>query len=223
MLSFFLATAALLALVYYIFGGEEPEETTKTSAPAKRDAPETTNRNVGPSKKTRGPNIHVQKVREQARDAFRSARTRAEHVEEKGELDELARESYFLAQSLRKMFSSDEFFEKRTRFDSFRTAIKATEDARDRLIDRQKKELRRTDAEAPSASDYVKDKYARHATESALMIAWCAGGLIGKSRYESAQEAFHVSVSTEDVQSWKRFGQIVRKESEHYMASPTKG
>lgn len=222
-MSYVLAAAVLIAFAYYIFCGDKPEETKRTGAPAHKDAPVETGRNVRKPKTKRGPEIHEQKVRENARNAFSSARERVRSVEEKEELDELAREAYFLAESLRKMFSSDEFFEKRVRFDSFRTAIKAAEDARERLIDRQKQEMRRTGTEAPSASNYVKDKYARHATESALMVAWCAGGLIGKSRYESARKAFRVSVSTGDFRSWNRFGEILRKESEHYMASPTEG
>jgi hypothetical protein len=222
MLSFFLAAAVLIALAYYLFGGKEPEEPKGTGAPAKTDTPAKRDRNVGRTRKKGEPDIHEKKVRENAREAFNTATKRVENVEGEKELDEISRESYFLAESLREMFSSDQFFERRTRFDSFHTAIKAAEDVREQLIDRQKKKLRRTNAEAPSASDYVKEKYARHAIESALMIVWCAGGLIGKGKYESAQEIFRVPVSTEDLHSWNQFGQLLRKESKYYMESSTK-
>lgn len=219
MLLFFLTVTALAALAYYVFGSRETEGTEDSGAPANRtrDVRQRTPRREG------GPDIHEKKVRKKARDTFRSAVERVQSTEGTKDMQEIAKESYFLAESLRKMFSSGQFFEKRTRFDSFRTAIKAAEDVRDRLIDRQKKEMRQTDAVIPSVTSYVGDKYAKNATESALMIAWCAGGLIGKSRRESAQEAFRVSVSTEDVQRWERFEHVLRKESEHHMLDPPEG
>ncbi len=224
MLVFFLATAVLIILAYYIFGSEEPGETKGASAPARRDAPARRERNDQneKSKERSGPDIHVKKVQKKTSAAFRSATERAQNAGEKEDLKEIARESYFLAESLERMFSSSQFFEGKARFDSFRTAIKAAEDVRDRLIDRQKKEMQQADTVVPSVSGSVGDQYARNATESALMIAWCAGGLIGKSRYESAREAFRVPVSAEDVQRWEQFGQVLRKESEHHMLDPSK-
>ncbi|MCS3661506.1 hypothetical protein [Salinibacter ruber] len=68
---------------------------------------------------------------------------------------------------------------------------------------------------------YLRDRYVRNAVESTLVIAWCAGGLLGKSRRESAQEAFCVSVSAEDMRDWSRFGQLLRKERERRMAGTT--
>ena len=128
-----------------------------------------------------------------------------------------------MAESLRKMFVSDQFFEKRTRFDSFRTALQAAEDARDTLAERQKKKLRQTDVTIPPATGYVGNQYATRAVESALMIAWCAGGLLGKSRLESAQAAFRVPVSADDVRSWDQFGHVLRKESAHHMVDAPEG
>ncbi|MCS3661505.1 hypothetical protein [Salinibacter ruber] len=40
------------------------------------------------------------------------------------------------------MFSHSEFFEGRRRFDSFRTALEAAEDARDKLIGGQREKAR---------------------------------------------------------------------------------
>lgn len=216
MLLFFLVAAVLVILAYYLFGGEESTETRETKSSVDRE------RETGRGRKTKRitPEIHEKKVKNKAKSEFKSAKERVQSLREKGGLKEIARESYVLSESLRKMFSSDQFFEKRTRFDSFRTAIKAAEDARDKLIDRQKENVHQTDIPSASASDYVGDKYVRNATESALMVVWCAGGLIGKSRHESAQEAFRVPVSPEDVRSWERFGQVLRKESAHYMIDP---
>lgn len=218
MLQFFLVAAVLVILAYYLFGSEESTETKRTKSPAEKDR--TIRRGKKRKKKKIGPEIHEKKIKNKVESELKSAKDRVKNLREIGDLKEIARESYVLSESLRKMFSSDEFFEQRTRFDSFRTAIKAAEDARDRLIDRRKENIRRTDIPDASASDYVGDKYVRNATESALMITWCAGGLIGKSRYESAEEVFHIPVSTEDVGSWERFGQMLHKESLYYMIDP---
>lgn len=216
MLLFVLVVAALAILAYYVFGRDASTDPEGTQEPVPRESsperePETTER---------GPKIHAKKVVDKTKNDLRTARKRVQRTEKKSDLKEIARESYILSESLRKMFSSDQFFREEKRFDSFRTAIKAAEHARDRLIDRQKKSIHQTDVLDASASDYVGDKYVRNATESALMIMWCAGGLIGKGRYESAREVFHVSVSREDVRSWERFGQVLQKESAHYLIDP---
>lgn len=215
MLTFVLLAATLVVIAYYVFRDPEPEETETTAAPAQED------RRVSrttPTKK-RGADIHAKKVQKKAENAFNSAMTRTEHVASEEDRKELMRASYVLAESLKKMFTSTQFFEQRTQFDSFRTAINAAEDARDQLVDRQEQEMRQADAVVPTSSGHVGNRYVRHTVESALMISWCAGGLIGKSRHVSAREAFHVSVSADDVQSWERFGQVLRKESEHYMTA----
>jgi peptide methionine sulfoxide reductase MsrB len=216
MLLFFLVAAVLAVLAYYVFGSEESTEMKGTKSPVDRERKSDRERKP----KNTGPEIHQKKVESKAKNEFKLARERVSKLKEKGDLKEIARGSYVLSESLQKMFSSDQFFEKKTRFNSFRTAIKAAEEARDKLIDRRKKNIRRADIPDASASDYVGDKYVRNATESALMVAWCAGGLIGKSKYDSAQEAFRTSVSPEDVQSWERFGQVLHKESAHYMIDP---
>lgn len=217
MLLFVLVVAGLVILAYYFFGSDESTEPEGAQEPVPREPP---NERETKEKK-RGPKIHAKKVVDKTRTELRSAKKRVQRSEKKSDLKEIARESYILSESLRKMFTSDQFFRKKSQFDSFRTAIKAAEHARDRLIDRQKKSIHQTDILDASASDYVGDKYVRNATESALMITWCAGGLIGKGRYESAQEVFHVPVSREDVQSWQRFGQVLQKESRRYMMDPT--
>lgn len=215
MLTFGLLAATLVVIAYYLFRDTEPDETKTTAAPAKEDrrAPRTK------SRKNREADIHAKKVQKKAEDAFNAAMKRTENVASEEDRKEMMRASYVLAESLKKMFSSTQFFEQRTQFDSFRTAIKAAEDARDQLVDQQEQEMRQADAVVPTSSGHVGNRYVRHTVESALMISWCAGGLIGKSRHASAQEAFHVSVSAEDVQSWERFGQVLRKESEHYMTA----
>jgi hypothetical protein len=68
---------------------------------------------------------------------------------------------------------------------------------------------------------YFRDRYVRNVVESTLVIAWCAGGLLGKSRRESAREAFCVSVSAEEVRNWSRFSRLLRKERERRMAGTT--
>jgi hypothetical protein len=239
MLVFTILAAILVAVVYYISSGKETEEAKQTSAPAQRKSPARKDQNTHDRRRSRnntaerrkkeGPDVHPQKVREKAREAFNSATRRAEVAEKEGGLDELAVDSYLVAESLRKMFCSEEFFDEEAefgsfrRFDSFRTAVEVAEDARDRLIDIQKKKMHRTELKGLAASDYVKEKYVRHVVESGLMIAWSAGGLIGKSRYESAQEVFRFPVSAEEVQSWEQFGQVLRKESEHYITAERLG
>ncbi|WP_103019817.1 hypothetical protein [Salinibacter altiplanensis] len=205
MLPLLVLVAVLAALGYYIFSGGEPE---RSGVPQRRTG------NPRPEAPADGPDVHQKKVRKDAREAYQTALERAQ--EAGADMEELAKESYVLAESLGEMFASDQFFERRVRFDSFRTALRAAEDARDTLLDRQEKKLQRAHVSVPSATGCVGDQYARRATESALMIAWCAGGLLGKSRLESARAAFRVSVSAEDVRSWDRFGQVLRKESEHH-------
>lgn len=219
MVFFSLVAIILLALTYYIVASGEAQGGEEASAPADRKAPANRTRKVRDKEEKERSNssTYEKKARGKVISDLKSASERAKMIKENHGAKEVARRSYFLAESLRKMFSSNQFFEKRTRFDFFRTAFKAAEDARNQLVDRKKKEMRQTNTVVSSVSSYVGEKYARHAVESALMIAWCAGGLMGKGRCESAREIFRVSVSAGDVQSWEQFGQVLRKESQHYM------
>lgn len=214
MLLVLITAAALATLGYYILKGGESEDASDLGAPL------STPRDVGQKTSVSGPDVHRKKVRKNARAAFRSA---TQHAEETG-TRELAKRSHVLSEALKKMFVADQFFDGSVRFDSFRTALRAAEDARDTLVDRQETKLREADLAVPTMAGCAGDQYARRATESALMIAWCAGGLLGKGRLESAQAAFRVSVSAEDVRDWERFGQVLRKESTHHMgAAPEDG
>jgi len=215
MLLFLLAAAVLALLAYYTFGGS-----TATRPDAPTSAPDKAQSRDRPNDQRR-PRIHAKKVENTAVRAFQSARGHVDTLKEKDALPQIARDAYVLSETLEEMFASDQFFGAGRRVGSFHTAIQAAEQARDRLIERQRETIGPTDLPAASATRYVGDKYVRNATESALMVAWCAGGLIGKSRHESARKAFRVPVSPEDVQSWERFGQVLQRESAHYMVDPS--
>lgn len=215
MLLFLLAAAVLALLAYYTFGGS-----TATRPDDAAPAPDKAQSRDRP-KDQRRPRIHTKKVENTAVRAFQSARARVDTLKERDALPQIARDAYVLSETLEEMFASDQFFGAGRRAGSFHTAIQAVEQARDRLIERQRETIGPTDIPAASATRYVGDKYVRNATESALMVAWCAGGLIGKSRHESARKAFRVPVSPEDVQSWERFGQVLQRESAHYMVDPS--
>ena len=219
MLLFLVTAAALAALIYFLFrdGGDASEGAGAPKRPTSRP------RDAGRRTSANGPDVHEKKVRKNAREAYQTALARARDAGAGADMNALAKESYVLAESLQKMFASDQFFEGRPRFDSFRTALQAAEDARDTLVERQKKALRETDVALPPATGHVENQYATRAVESALMIAWCAGGLLGKSRLESAQAAFRVPVSAEDVRRWDQFGQVLRKESKHHKVEGPEG
>ncbi len=214
------AAAAAGILAYYFFGGEKAEEPKQAS---KQTGPKgTANRNRALDRRapeeTGRPEIHRPKVESAAAETLRRAGDRAEDLLRRGGEEKLAWESYFLAESIQEMFTRSEFFEGRRRFDSFRTALKAAEDARDKLIESRREEARRKEMASAEGPGHLRDMYVRNAVESTLVIAWCAGGLLGKSRRESAREAFCVSVSAEEVQDWSRFDRLLRKERERCMA-----
>lgn len=216
---FFAAIAALGLLAYYFLRRQDNEESKQSGTKG------TANRNRRPGRpepresgKSKGPQIHRRKVESEVEETIRRARARAEDLLEKGKEEKLAWEAYCLAESIRKMFSSEKFFGRGKRPGSFQTAFEVAEDARDRLIDRQREAVRQKEMAGARRLSYVGDKYVKTAVESALVVAWCAGGLTGKSRHESAQEVFYVSVSAGDVRDWDRFDRILRKEREHCMA-----
>ncbi|MCS4034459.1 hypothetical protein [Salinibacter ruber] len=216
MLSFILVAATLGGLAYYFFGGEKTEEPKQTGPKGTANRNRTLDRQA--PGETGRPEIHRPKVESAAAETLRRAEDRAEDLLRRGGEKKLAWESYFLAESIQEMFAHSEFFEGRRRFDSFRTALKAAEDARDKLIESRREEARQKEMASAEGPGHLRDMYVRNAVESTLVIAWCAGGLLGKSRRESAREAFCVSVSAEEVQDWSRFDQLLRKERERCMA-----
>ena len=216
MLFFVLATAVLGLLVYYVARSEE-RETSEESRPRG-----TANRDRNLDRRTRGesktPQIHRQKVGNMVQEALRRAKSQAKALLEEGRREKLVWRVYFCAESTREMFCSNEFFGRGQRRHSFKTALDAAEDARNTLIEKQRKAARRKEMTNAKDAAYIKDKCARTAVESALVIAWCAGGLIGKGRHESAREVFGVSVSAEDTRDWDRFVRCLQKERERRMA-----
>ncbi len=225
MLFLVVAAAAAGILAYYFFGGEffggekteEPKQANKQTGPKG-----TANRNRALDRQAPGetgrPEIHRPKVESAAAETLQRAEDRADDLLRRGGEEKLAWESYFLAESIQEMFARSEFFEGRRRFDSFRTALKAAEDARDKLIESRREEARQKEMASAEGPGHLRDMYVRNAVESTLVVAWCAGGLLGKSRPESAREAFCVSVSGEEVQGWSRFDRLLRKERERRMA-----
>ncbi|MCS3748933.1 hypothetical protein GGQ19_000084 [Salinibacter ruber] len=199
-----------------LFRGEKDRQPEQTKPKG------TANRNHSLDRQAPGetgqPEIHRPKVESAAAETLRRAGDRAEDLLRRGGEEKLAWESYFLAELIQEMFAHSEFFEGRRRFDSFRTALKAAEDARDKLIESRREEARRKEMASAEGPGHLRDMYVRNAVESTLVVAWCAGGLLGKSRRESAREAFCVSVSGEEVQGWSRFDRLLRKEREQYVA-----
>ncbi|MCS3665275.1 hypothetical protein GGP65_002918 [Salinibacter ruber] len=216
MLSFILVAATLGGLAYYFLRGEKDQQPKQTEPKG------TANRDHALDRQTSGetgqPEIHRRKVESEAAEMLQRAGDRAEDLLRQGGEEKLAWESYFLSESIQEMFSRNEFFEGRRRFDSFRTALKAAEDARDKLIESRREEARRKEMASAEGPGHLRDMYVRNAVESTLVVAWCAGGLLGKSRRESAREAFCVSVSGEEVQGWSQFDRLLRKERERRMA-----
>jgi hypothetical protein len=213
---FLIATGTLGILAYYFFRDEKSGEPKQTKPKG------TANRNRTLDRRAPGetgrPEIHRRKVESAVAETLRRAEDRAGDLLRRGGEKKLAWESYFLAESIQEMFAHSEFFEGRRRFDSFRTALKAAEDARDKLIESRREEARQKEMASAEGPGHLRDMYVRNAVESTLVVAWCAGGLLGKSRRESAREAFCVSVSAEEVRDWSRFDQLLRKERERCMA-----
>lgn len=172
---FLIATGALSILAYYFFRGEKSEEPKQTKPKG------TANRNRTLDRQTSGqsnqPEIHRRKVKSAVAETLQRAEDRAEDLLQREGEEKLAWESYFLAESIQEMFSRSEFFEGRRRFDSFRTALKAAEDARDKLIGGRREGARQKEMASAKGPGYLRDMYVRNAVESTLVIAWCAGGL----------------------------------------------
>lgn len=215
----FLAASALAVLAYYYFSnsagtskaGEDAGNKSRRSTPprgtAKRDR-----RRDRERRKKKTPQVHRRKIESLMGKEFEHAKSRATKLIEEESAKELAWESHYLAETIRKMFSHDEFFEGGRRCDSFQAALEVARNARDELIARQRKKRPEKEMTSVSGPDSVKDGYVKNAVESALVIGWCAGGLIGKSRYESARGIFPAEISVKDVSSWNRFSEVLREE-----------
>ena len=89
-----------------------------------------------------------------------------------GEWKEAAIESFLLADSLEKMFHSQQYFGDGAQLDSYSTALEAAEDARDNVVDLQNSRTIGVDPMKISPSQ-VEREYRRNTIASALMVAWC--------------------------------------------------
>jgi hypothetical protein len=118
---------------------------------------------------------------------------------------------------MEKMFFSDQYFGKGSQLDSYSTALEAAEDARGNLMSLQADQTVGIDDQGLTP-DQIERDYRRTMVASALIIAWCAGGLVGESRQESACTIFRTSVAPPEVQSWGSFKKLLEKECEKYGA-----
>lgn len=115
------------------------------------------------------------------------------------------------------MYHSDQYFGDGGKLESYLTAFEAAEDARDNAMDLQ--DSRTLDVNIRGTTpDQVEREYRRNMVASALMIAWCAGGLVGESRLETARAIFQTSVAPSTVESWNSFKKLLKKECGEYGA-----
>jgi hypothetical protein len=155
MLFLIAAAAAAGILAYYFFRGGKTEEPKQTGPKGTANRDYALDRRA-PSETGR-PEIHRRKVESAVAETLRRAEDQAEDLLRRGGEEKLAWESYFLAESIQEMFSRNEFFEGRRRFDSFRMALKAAEDARDKLIGGRREEARQKEMASAEGPGYLKD------------------------------------------------------------------
>lgn len=159
--------------------------------------------------------------RSAARKRIKRAKQQAESVIDEcrtsGKWKEAAVESFLLADSLEKMYHSGQYFGDGTQLDSYSTALRAAEDARDNVVDLQNSRTVGVNAEGITPSQ-VEREYRRNMVASNIMVAWCAGGLVGESRHEAARTIFQTSVPPSAVQSWGSFKKLLEKECGTYGA-----
>lgn len=195
------AVIALLTLIYLAYNSVVNEEPNSTSN--------------FESVSTNKPSIQAKTAHRRIAKEARKAEQKLERWETQGNLEKAAEESYFLADSLEKMFSSNQYFRDNVQIDSYKTAISAAEEARDNLLKTRKRQTYKVDSSGLTTKS-VKNEYIRNVILSELMIVWCAGGLIGRAKAESAQKIFHANVSLSDVQTWSRFKKLLEREWVQY-------
>lgn len=156
-------------------------------------------------------------ARKRVERAGRRAESAIDECRASGKWKEAAVESFLLADSLEKMYHSDQYFGDGGKLESYLTAFEAAEDARDNAMDLQ--DSRTLDVNIRGTTpDQVEREYRRNMVASALMIAWCAGGLVGESRLETARAIFQTSVAPSTVESWNSFKKLLKKECGEYGA-----
>jgi hypothetical protein len=160
-------------------------------------------------------NIDISAAKKRVKRASRQAESVIHECRSSGKWKEAAVESFLLADSLEKMYHSGQYFGDGVQLDSYKTALKAAEDARDNVIDLQNSRTVGVNTQNISPSQ-VEREYRRNMIASALMIAWCAGGLVGESRHKSARVIFHTSRSPSAVQSWDSFKELLETECGNY-------
>lgn len=173
--------------------------------------------NTATSKSNSNSAIDRSAARKRVKDASRKAETVIEECRSGGDWREAATASFLLADSMEKMFFSDQYFGKGSQLDSYSTALEAAEDAWGNLMSLQADQTVGIDDQGLTP-DQIERDYRRTMVASALIIAWCAGGLVGESRQESARTIFQTSVNPSAVQSWGSFKKLLEKECEKYGA-----
>jgi hypothetical protein len=207
------AVIALLTLIYGAYNVIVNEESSSTSN--SESVEESTSTSNFEPVSTNKPTIHAKSARNRIRKEARKAEDKLDRWKSQGYLKKAAEESHFLADSLEKMFSSNQYFRGNIQIDSYPTAISAAEEARDNLLEARKRQTYKVDSSGLTPNS-IENEYIRNAILSELMIVWCASGLIGRAKAESAQKIFHVNVSLSDVQTWSRFKKLLEREWVQY-------
>jgi len=130
--------------------------------------------------------------------------------------EEMAENSYLLAASLEEMFGSGQYFQGRAQIESLLTAVEATKDARDNLLELEESRAGFIDTSSLSKRQ-AQSELVRNAVASTLMVYWCAHGLTGISRTEAARQVFQASITRSKVQNWNSFKQILARECQRYL------
>ncbi len=155
----------------------------------------------------------------------RVAEEAQKYIEENanGGTRQVAKESYLLAASLEDMYASGQYFHGEAQVEPLSTAVEATKDARDNVI-----ELNRSRGYIDTSgmtADHARAEFARNAVASTLMVFWCACGLTGMSRARATKKVFSgpdASLGKEAVKEWDIFKGALHEECLRYFKKERK-